>query len=430
MIHAKPDLASALRRTGELLASGARGPIFEGTFERDGVLVRVDILEQGANAWRMAEVKSSTSVKNYHLSDVATQVWTLEGSGLELEDACVRHINRDFVLEREGDYRGLFVDTSVADAIEPLVADRGEVVEAARAVLEGPEPEQAIGDHCTDPFECEFQSYCKRGLVEPAWPISLLPNTGRKLAQKWSLEGVVELTDVPPATLTNPLHARIHEATRSGTVFHDCDAALAATEAWAYPRTWLDFETIAFPVPRWLGTRPWEQIPFQFSAHVEQQDGALTHNEFLSLDGADPRESCAAALIRAVPPSGTVVAYNASFERRCVEGLAAACPRYAAELKSIAGRIVDLLPVARACWYHRDQRGSWSIKAVLPTITAELGYAGLEVADGSAAQLAYAEAINPETNAERRHEIDRALKAYCRRDTEAMIAVLRRLVAR
>ena len=84
---------------------------------------------------------------------------------------------------------------------------------------------------------------------------------------------------------------------------------------WAYPRTWLDFETIAFALPRWVGTRPYQQVPFQFSAHIEAEDASIAHREFLSLDGFDPRRACAEALVAKVPPEGAVIAYNASFER-------------------------------------------------------------------------------------------------------------------
>jgi len=198
---------------------------------------------------------------------------------------------------------------------------------------------------------------------------------------------------------------------------------------WTYPRTWLDFETIAFAVPRWIGTSPYQQVPFQFSAHVEQPDGSIEHHEFLSLDGLDPRRSCAEALLAKLPLSGAVITYNASFERSRILELAAAFPEMAANLNALASRIVDLLPVTRANWYHRDQRGSWSIKAVLPTVAPHLDYAGLDVKDGSGAQEAYLEAIADGTSRERREELDMSLRIYCGRDTEAMIVLARRLGA-
>lgn len=131
-----------------------------------------------------------------------------------------------------------------------------------------------------------------------------------------------------------------------------------------------------------------------------------------------------------VPAEGAVVTYNASFERRCVRQLAELYPDLSATLFSIERRIVDLLPIAKACWYHRDQRGSWSIKQLLPTIAPHLGYASLEVSDGGAAQTAYLDAIDPQTTEYRRSEIAVSLESYCKLDTEAMIVVYHRLVGR
>jgi hypothetical protein len=123
-----------------------------------------------------------------------------------------------------------------------------------------------------------------------------------------------------------------------------------------------------------------------------------------------------------IPPTGAVIAYS-SFEKSRIIELASVFPNLEARLRAIANRVVDLLPVTRANWYHRDQRGSWSIKAVLPTVAAELDYAGLEVKDGGSAQKAYREAIAAGTSEPRRQAIDAALRAYCGRDTKAMIVL-------
>lgn len=427
MVEAEPDLTAALATTQALLDSGYDRPIFEATLQHDGVLVRIDVLEpDGSGAWRMAEVKSSTKAKDYHVGDLATQLWVARNACVPISSAAIRHIDSSFVLEREGELDGLFADTDLMAVTEPIVAGRGETVAAARATLAGAEPATAPGDHCDAPFSCEFAGYCHAALpAGPEWPVTVLPHGGGK---RWIEQGIDDLFAVDPAALTNAIHARVHRATVSGEVYHDVEGARAAMAGWAFPRTWLDFETIGFAVPRWIGTRPYQQVPFQFSAHVEAADGAIVHREFLSLDGADPRRPCAEALIEMVPPSGAVIAYSASFERSRILELAAAFPDLAAALEAIAGRIVDLLPVTRANWYHRDQRGSWSIKAVLPTIAAELDYAGLEVKDGGSAQEAYVEAVATGTAEPRRIALDAALRAYCGRDTEAMIVLARRLV--
>lgn len=430
MIEADPDLAAALRRTREYIEQGGPEPLFEATFEHDGVLVRVDILVRDQAGVRLFEVKSSSGVKDYHLGDLATQVWVVREAGLKVRSAAIRHINSAFRLKREGDYEGLFADAELIAELEGLIAERPALVAAARAVLAQEEPVVATGEHCSRPFACEFWTYCTRhDPPGPDWPVNLLPRTGRTVAAEWASRGVLDLRDVPASELKSPQHERIRQATVTGEVYHDLKGAIRDTADWAWPRAYLDFETIAPAVPRWVGTGPYQQIPFQFSCHIEEQTGELGHSGFLSLDGADPRRGCAEALVAALGGDrcGTIIAYNAAFERRCVLDLAEAFVDLAPDLRALAARIVDLLPVTRNHYYHRDQRGSWSIKAVLPTVAPELAYDDLQVKDGGAAQIAWFEAANPYTDDKRRAELRAGLEAYCERDTWAMVVLLRRL---
>jgi hypothetical protein len=427
MIEPEPDMNAAITRTADLLSG--ESPLFEATFRHEQVLVRVDIMTPaGSGDWHVAEVKSSTGPKDYHLSDLATQVWVMEGCGVKIASASIRHIDSSFVYEGDGNYSGLLKDAPVDALIAPVVATRGDVAREALTVLSGPEPVRETGTHCSTPFECQFQDYCNRGRVQPNWPISLLPNTGAKLAQKYVEQGILELLEVPEADLKSEVHRLIHRATASATPFHDCEKAKALTAAWPRPFSYLDFETIAFAIPRWKGTRPYEQLPFQFSLHIEREPGDVQHHEFLDLSGEDPRRSCAEALVRMVPAEGAVITYNASFERRCIRQLAELYPDLSARLFAIEERVVDLLPVARACWYHRNQRGSWSIKQVLPSLIPELDYAALEVGDGGAAQAAYLEATDPSTGDKRRDELAASLRAYCGLDTEGLVRVFNRLL--
>lgn len=427
MIAAEPDLAAALAETRRLIDEDHPGPLFEATFRHDGVLVRADILTRDGNGgWSLAEVKSSARAKDYHLGDIATQVWVIEGAGLAIASAAVRHIDTGFVLEREDDYAGLFADAQVLGPARAIARTRPALVAQARAVLAGAEePRRDPGPHCDDPHPCEFAGHCAQGLPQgPQWPVTVLPNGAWK---KWARQGVSDLLALDETTMTKPREAMIVAATRSGEPFHDIAGARTAMAPWTWPRAWLDFETVSAAVPRWPGTRPYQQVPFQFSLHLEQADGTITHHEYLCCDGSDPRPGCARALAEAIPAGATVIAYNAGFERGVLRALAAQVPEHADALMAMAERTVDLLPVARAHWYHRDQRGSWSIKAVLPTIAAELDYAGLEVKDGGMAQESFLEAIDPATTAERRWALEEALKAYCQRDTWAMVLLARRL---
>lgn len=427
LISAAKGYQSAIEHTRQLLDEVPRKAIFEATFEHNGVLVRLDILEpEGSESWRVAEVKGSTKVKAHHLGDLATQVWVARNAGLSVSSAAIRHVDSSFVLARENEFDGLFRDSELLAEIEDLIASREGLACAALKVLGGSEPATQPGGHCEKPFPCEFSSHCHASLpADPTWPATVLPNGGGK---RWLEDGVTDLFEVEPDKLDSQIHRRVYEATVTGEPFYDRATACAIISSWAYPRAWLDFETIAFPVPRWVGTRPYQQVPFQFSVHIDHENEQTVHHEFLSLDGNDPRRPCAEALIAKLPTQGAIIAYNAAFERRCIQDLADAFPDLRRKLEALVDRLVDLLPVVRATWYHRDQRGSWSIKAVLPTVSTGPGYDSLEVRDGNAAQLAYLKAIEPSTTAERRVAIESALSTYCKQDTEAMRVLAKRLV--
>lgn len=428
MIGSDQGLRAALAATRTAIAENPARPIFEATFEHDGVLIRADVFEQmPSGGWRFTEVKSAGSVKDYHLGDLATQAWVIESSGYPLADALLAHVDTGFRLTIEHDYVGLFREVSVLETIRPVIAERPVVAAGAREMLASSEPDIAPGDHCWVPFTCPFTGHCHAQLPPPPeWPVTVLPGGGGK---KWLAQGIDDLFALPREKLTSKVHQRVFDATLTGEPYHDAQGARAIIDSWAFPRTWLDFETIGFVMPRWVGTSPYGAVPFQFSAQIEQADGTCTERAFLDLSGGDPRRGCAEALL-ALPRTGAVIAYNAGFERNCIKGLAEAFPDLAEELMAIAERLVDLLPVTRAHWYHRDQRGSWSIKKVLPTVAPQLDYGELAVGDGMQAQEAYLEAANPDCTPERRAAIERDLRIYCGRDTEAMIVLARHLTGR
>jgi len=79
LIEHGQELSQALRETENLLAAPGPITLFEATFQADGVLIRADVLVRDEHdAVRLIEVKSSTSVKDYHKQDCAIQLWVLE----------------------------------------------------------------------------------------------------------------------------------------------------------------------------------------------------------------------------------------------------------------------------------------------------------------------------------------------------------------
>ncbi|MDD2770340.1 MAG: DUF2779 domain-containing protein [Methylococcus sp.] len=416
------DPIEALLDTQLVMAFHTDRPLFEATFEHDKVLIRADALVPEQGKYCLVEVKASTRIKDYHLSDCAIQAWVCRQSGLSLSRVELAHVNSGFVYPGGGDYRGLLRHVDLTGVIEPLTSRVPGWIETARATLEDGEPAIGPNAQCHTPYDCPFLAHCAEaaGLPEESeFPLRLLPHPG-KLKAELEAEGYRDLREVPPERLTQSKHRRIQRVALSGEAELD-PAAAAALSEHGYPRYYLDFESIQFAVPCWAGTRPYQQLVFQWSCHVEDSPGELRQLEFLDGSGDDPRRPFAEALIAAAGKRGPIFVYNIGFERSCVNRLAESFPNLSAPLLAIAGRMVDLLPLARNHYYHPAMDGSWSIKSVLPTLAPDLDYQTLPVQHGAMAQEAYAELIAPGTAPERRAELRRNLLAYCRLDTLAMV---------
>jgi hypothetical protein len=421
LIGAVDDLAAALDTTARALDLTPGVPLFEPAFQHDGLLVRVDLLlpeDECGHRHHLVEVKSTASVKDYHLPDAAIQAWVAGQAGLDLSRVSIAHLDTGFVYPGNGDYRGLFHWSDITGRIAPLLERVPDWAAQARAVLAGGQPDIEPGDQCDAPFECPFQHHCCPPAVE--YPVTLLPDRrGKALARELVAEGFEDLRDVPAERIVDPLQQRILDATRSGQARLDPEvSALIGAVGW--PRYYLDFETIAFAVPVWAGTRPYQALPFQWSCHIESVPGQLRHADFLDTSGEAPMRRFAEQLLATLGKTGAIFVYS-PYERRILGELAQAYPDLAQPIHAVADRLFDLLPLTQAHYYHPAMKGSWSLKAVLLTVAPDLDYAALgEVRDGTAAQLAYVEAIDPQTSENRREALVKDLLDYCRLDTLAL----------
>jgi hypothetical protein len=422
LIEHQDDLSAAIEATQATVARARLGDrVFEAAFSHEGVLVRADALEHTRTGWVLTEVKSSTEVKPYQVEDVAVQAWVMNQAGLALRELRVGVVDKQFVYRTPGDYNGLLRTEPVDGAVKPLLAQVDTWVAEARTAMTGPMPDIRTSPHCKDPFTCPFIGFCQSQEPPDAeYPLSSLPR-GRNLADALRADGYRDLRQVPQDRFKNATHRRMAQSIRNGQPIVE-DELPRLLAALPYPRYYLDFETIGFAVPRWLGTRPYQQIPFQFSCHIETAPGQVEHHEFLDLSGDSPIEPFADALLAACSEDGPIVVYNQSFEATRISELAEMLPDRAEPLLRLLERLFDLLPPIRNHYYHPDLQGSFSIKAVLPTVVPELRYDDLDgVQDGADAQAAYLEAIHPATAETHREQIRGQLSRYCGLDTEAML---------
>lgn len=417
---------SAIQTKSSLKAG--KGPVFEAYLQIPGALALADVMQpdysSGDLRWEMIEVKSSTRVKSYHRDDAAIQTYVAECSGISLSKVGLAHINNQFVYSGNGDYDGLL---HVEDLTEDAKSRNSEVeqwlAEAQATAAEENEPDVAVGSHCSTPFTCGFCDYCWKDVPTVEDTFSMLPNFGDKKRATFEAAGIKTLAAIPEDLLTAN-QTKVRAAHLSGETFFDADLArqmLGISKETAY---FFDYETVMFAVPIWIGSRPYQNLPFQYSLHSVESDGRIEHREFLAEDDKDPRRALAEQMITDCGTEGAIYVYNATFERGVTKELAANLPDLSDALHAIIDRFEDLKPIAKAAYYHPSQNGSWSLKVVAPAIAPECSYDALEgVKVGSDAGAAFLESCAKGTSPERREELRQQMLEYCKLDTLATVKI-------
>ena len=423
LIEHQNNLSAALAATKAALVAYPERPLFEAAFQHEGLLIRADVLLPTADGYRMTEVKSSTVVKQYHVDDCAVQAWVLKQNNIQVASVELAHIDKTFVYRGDGNYHGLLKSSRLDVETKALLDEVPEWVNGARLTLAGDEPCIEPGAQCDDPYACPFKIHCIKETVvadEPEYPLTVLCNMRGKLKDELRALGYLDARLVP-AEYLNDKQLMIQRASKTGKAKFSKRAAKQEMAALSYPRYYIDFETISTKIPRWEGTSPSvSHVPFQWSCHIEYAPGKLHHDMFLDVSGNDPRRGCAELLIKVLAQEGPVLVFS-SFEQSRLSELAKIFPDLAPALLSIKARVVDLLPLARKHYYHPAMKGSWSIKAILPTIAPDLRYDQLEVGNGGDAQNAYSEIVHPETTRQRKQQLIDGLSEYCALDTLAMV---------
>jgi predicted RecB family nuclease len=420
-VRSDGGLDEAIRATRELVANREIPAIFEGAFEDGGVLVRVDVLHRRADGrLRLIEVKSSASLKEEHLDDVAIQYRVLSRCGLDVGSCCLAHVNRSFV------FRGGSVDpwrffrirnvTRQVARLQPKVTFQ---LRAAFTVLSMPKaPDIAPGKHCMSPVTCEFFDRCNP--QRPDDHIGYLPRLHASAEEALEELGVESIHDIPDDFPLSEIQRRACNSVQTGEPWYSPELGVAL-ESLRYPLYFADFESVNPAVPRFPGMRPYDQLPFQWSVHVQRQPGAEPeHHEFLAPDASDPRREFIESLFNALGESGNIVVYSA-FESQRLSDIAAWLPEHSERIDAIQARLFDLLPVVREYTYHPAYAGSYSIKSVLPALVPDMTYEGMEVADGQSAGLAWESLVRGSLDCSERDRIRKALLNYCGQDTLALL---------
>lgn len=412
----------ALVETSKLVEDPLVPAIFEGAFEFERVVVRVDILERmEPGGWRLIEVKASGRVKRVHLDDLAVQAYVLRGAGIDVSAIGVMHVNTQYVYPGGSlDLEGLFTIQDVTDTVLARQDQVAERLAQFQEMLQAPEaPAIEPGEHCHQPYACQFWAHCTA--QKPTRWIYYLPGD-RRTAQELAAENIETMDEIPPAWELSPVQQRVRDNREQVG-----PGLLRALRNVRYPVHHLDFETFMPAVPLFPNTRPYQAIPIQWSNHVEHESGEVQHAEFLDMHPQDPREEAVAALLASVGSEGTICVYSGA-ERHLLGQLAAAFPRLRADLERVIQRLCDLQSIIQTHYYHPEFQGSFSMKAVLPALVPALDYGDLTIQDGAVAATLYQKMVFDSTDLVEKADLYTALLEYCRRDTLGMLYLRRALL--
>ena len=420
------EIDKAIELTDNAIRQG-KNPIFEATaLSPDGAFSRIDVLNKvnGSETWDLIEVKASTGVKDYHHDDITFQRYAFANAGYKIRKSILMHVNNEYVRTGELNVNELF---TLEDCTEIVQGKITEIDKNLKNLIEVVNTDAApvvdIGDHCNCPFECDYIHHCWQHIPE----YSVYDVFGGRKREELLLNDIVDIADIPDDFETTDRQFIDIQSFKHNRVHMDKAAIRGFLNTLIYPLYFLDYETVFPAVPLFDNTRPYQQVPFQFSLHIQEKKGGdLNHVEFLHRDVTDPRPDFIKSLIENCGDIGSVVVYNQSFESSINNQLAVDYPVYSDRIDNITQRMVDLLVPFRSRWlYHPDMKGSASLKSVLPAFVPELNYDNLAIGDGGTASLSYLFCITGNASEKDRTQIFQNLKDYCYQDTHAEVVLLK-----
>ncbi len=424
--------------TQELIAN--RTPvIYQPVFITDKYSAIADIIVWNNNteAYDLYEVKSSTATHEgeggrraeEYKNDVAFQKVVMDTLSIPVGKLHLVRLDKSYVRSGELSIQKLFITKEITEDVEEIVSD----IEGQMAgVHEYINREQEPTGHC-DCWVKSKSNHCTTfWYSNPDIPdysvhqISRIGNSPTKLTVLIESE-IIDIHKVPHDFELSDNQRRQVDVAQSGRTVIDSEGVDTFLERLEYPLAFIDYETFPSAVPRYSGYHPYQQIPFQFSLHIiEEEGGEMTHAEFLHTENSNPDERFVEAIKEHLPPTGTVLVWSQKFEKGINNQVAERLPQYQEFITSVQDRIVDLIEPfdgKTAVYWHPDFLGKSSIKFVLPALVPKLSYKELEIQEGGAAADTWNRIVSGEYSDEEAQRKITALLKYCHLDTLAMVEI-------
>jgi hypothetical protein len=414
-----------LRELAAQLLPGAERDV---VFAARGLEARADFLvSEAGGRLGLRAVRAALRPSETHLDELAFVKFVAAAAGVELVSAAVLHLDAAFVRGPGPiDPRALIRHKDVSADVAFLARDLGVRIEAqARALALAAPPAVEPSPHCRRPQSCAFWKRCTSG--RPADWIGYLPGLRPQTHAALVDAAIPRIGDVPEDFPLAPAQRNAQRSFARAGAFAAPDLAAALAELGPAP-DYLDFEAIVPEIPVFAGTRPFEAVPFQWSAHLAAGGDSLEHAEYLADGSGDPRRDFAESLLARFTGRSARIGVYSSFESDVLALLGRAFPELAPQLELVRARLFDLLPVLRRSVYHPDFLGSFSLKRVAPVLAPGFRFDDLPgIADGGAASRGWLALTRGELGATRGAEVLAELRAYCARDSLALAELVRAL---
>ena len=443
--------ANRVNRTKQAINSDDINVIFEGAFEYLNTEVRTDVLIRKKKGWELLEAKSATKFKpEEHIQDIAIQSFIvrecMKQLGHDLISSKLIHINKNFTLENDGDYKDLVNDEN--DITEEINEEK--ILNYIKDLMpltnkNSPNPSIEMGVQCNKPYACDYQDRCKSLLPKTdVTPFTILPYIGKdkKLIEFMKSKGTTDLQKVP----TSFFKDRKDYAPGYHKIIQDCHKK---NKPWfspnlknifkefSFPFYFMDFETIMQGVPIIKGTQPYYPLPFQWSVHKwESIDKKINKGKsFLKFKDQDIERQFIESLLKAVGENGTIFAHNAEgVEIKTLEKLKEKdnCKDLSDKIDNLIERVEDTLKIAKHNFYSPLMNGDWTIKSIIKAIP-DSGVSYDEegdIAGGDDAQLAWFIYTDSKTSNKDKEKQKKLLIDYCSKDTMALYSLVKYLMHR
>jgi len=396
------------------------------------IFARIDILERLADGtWHIYEVKSSTAIKkdrkHRQIEDACFQKYVLTECGLTVSKVSIIHLNKEYIKHGDIVTSQLLEIAEITEDVNNIYSTVVNDINAASNFINKEEIDesQCACKYNTRSNHCDTFSYFNKGV--PEFSIYEIPRISVSKIEQLVDHNQLSILDVPMDFGLSDIQQMRVESVRQEEVLINKPAIAKTLANLKCPLHFVDYETYPTAVPKLDGMGPHNHLVFQVSIHSMQQDGELTHFEWLGNTFEQPADMLQ-KMSAFTGQIGTFISWNAPFEVSRNKDMINWMPQFKDYLNYMNTHMFDLMTIFKTDYVDYRFHGSSSIKKVLPVLCPKFSYTDLEVQDGTMALDTWGRMILDENFAEDKEATRKNLLEYCKLDTLAMVEIYKVLI--